>query len=68
MSPIGRFNSVDINDWLETFNINFSSQVYLLHSLLPFYTGDCPHVLFLRVEERTLLPKIIQLIQFQRLH
>lgn len=46
MSPIGRFDSVDINHWLNTFNINFSNQVYLLHSILPFSTGPCSQVLF----------------------
>ena len=46
MFPIGRFDSVNIDDWLDTFNINFLNQVYLLHSILPFVSGKCPHVLF----------------------
>ena len=46
MSPIGRFDSVDIHHWLNTFNLNFSNQVYLLHSLLPCCSGPGSHVLF----------------------
>ncbi|QNJ30606.1 short chain dehydrogenase family protein [Synechococcus sp. PROS-9-1] len=46
MAPIGKFDSIDIHEWLSTFNINFSNQVYLLHSILSFRIGDCPHVLF----------------------
>ncbi len=46
MSPIGKFDSVNIRHWLDTFNINFSSQVYLLHSILPFCSGPGSHVLF----------------------
>ena len=46
MSPIGRFDSVDIHQWINTFNINFSNQVYLLHSLIPFCSGSPSHVLF----------------------
>lgn len=46
MSPIGSFVSVDIHQWLNTFNVNFSNQVYLLHSILPFCSGPGSHVLF----------------------
>ena len=46
MSPIGRFEQVDFHQWLNTFNINFSNQAYLLHSILPFCSGPGSHVLF----------------------
>ena len=46
MSPIGRFDSVVFHEWLNTFNINFSNQAYLLHSILPFCSGPGSHVLF----------------------
>ena len=46
MSPIGPFRSVDITQWVSTFNVNFSNQVYLLHKILPFSHGQFPHVLF----------------------
>ena len=46
MTPIGPFQSVNINDWLSTFEINFLNQVYLLHSLISCYCGSNPQVLF----------------------
>ena len=46
MSPIGPFESVNIDEWLSTFEINFSNQVYLLHSIISGYSGSNPHILF----------------------
>jgi NADP-dependent 3-hydroxy acid dehydrogenase YdfG len=46
MTPIGPFDSVKIADWLATFEINFSNQVYLLHSILAHYCESNPQVLF----------------------
>lgn len=46
MAPIGRFNDIDIEDWVSTFNINFTNQAYLLHRLLPLGKGEMPRVIF----------------------
>ena len=34
LSPIGLFESLDINEWQNTFNVNFSAQINILHQLL----------------------------------
>ena len=34
MEPIGQFEKISINEWIESFQINFTHQVYLLHRLL----------------------------------
>lgn len=46
MSPIGRFVEIDIDEWVLTFNINFTNQVYLLRKLLPTRVGAMPRVIF----------------------
>jgi NAD(P)-dependent dehydrogenase (short-subunit alcohol dehydrogenase family) len=46
MSPIGPFGEVNIDEWVSTFNINFTNQVYLLRKLLPSKGGEMPRVIF----------------------
>ena len=46
MEPIGSFEQININDWLKTFNLNFSSQVYLLNKLLSHRNKAAANVLF----------------------
>jgi len=46
MTPIGLFRKIDIDEWVSTFNINFTNQVYLLRKLLPLRRGELPRVVF----------------------
>ena len=46
MSPIGPFREVNIDEWVSTFNINFTNQAYLLRKLLPSRLGEMPRVIF----------------------
>lgn len=46
MTPIGPFKEIGINDWISTFNTNFTNQVYLLHMLLPLSSGKLPRIIF----------------------
>ena len=46
MTPIGPFKDIDIEEWIINYNINFTSQAYLLHKLLPVSQGVMPRVLF----------------------
>ena len=46
MEPIGNFEGTEIDDWLETFNVNFNSQVYLLHKLLKYKSNKLSRVIF----------------------
>ena len=46
MEPIGDFETTKIDDWLETFNVNFNSQVYLLHKLLKCKRNKLSRVIF----------------------
>lgn len=47
MTPIGPFREINIEEWVSTFNINFTNQVYLLRKLLPLSKGEMPRVIFL---------------------
>lgn len=46
MAPIGPFSEIDIEEWMSTFSINFSNQIYLLRKLLPKRRGKIPRVIF----------------------
>lgn len=46
MTPIGPFRELDIAEWISTFTVNFTNQVYLLRKLLPASSGSMPRVLF----------------------
>ena len=64
MSPIGSFESIDICNWLNTFDLNFSNQVYLLHGLLP-HRASHSRVLFFAGGGTNSAPKLFILYRFK---
>lgn len=47
LEPIGRFEETEFDDWANSLTLNFTSQMRILHALLPFRNRlDIPSVIF----------------------
>ena len=46
MEPIGKFEDCDIDEWIKSFEVNFTNQMVLLHGLLRSRNTEESKVIF----------------------